>query len=146
MIKLKSFIPLLITLLCTLVWALPAIAASQATMYHRAGCMCCKHYAAYLQEHGFDVHIADNTDVAAINAKLGVPRRLASCHTTRISDYTVVGHVPLKAVHRLLRQKPDIRGISLPGMRMGSPGMGGQQRRPFVIRTLDGDVYMTIKG
>lgn len=144
--KLKPCFLILITALCTLAWTLPAVAATQVKLYHRAGCMCCLNYAEYLQQHGFDVRVADNTDVAAINAKLGVPRQLASCHTSVIDDYVVVGHVPLKAVHKLLREHPDIRGIALPGMRMGSPGMSGQQRRPFVIRTLDGDVYMTIKG
>lgn len=126
--------------------ALPVMAAPKVQLFHRPGCMCCEQYADYLVAQGFAVQVSDNTHVAAVNAQHNVPRRLASCHTTLIGDYVVVGHVPVKAIHKLLSQQPHIRGIALPGMRMGSPGMGGEQRRPFVIRTLDGGVYMIINS
>ena len=131
-------------------WALASIFAGAAfaapvtaTLYHNPGCMCCEKYADYLNENGFDVEVVDRDDMATTNREHGVPPNLASCHTMTIGDYVVVGHVPAEVVTKLLDEQPDIRGSSLPGMPMGSPGMGGQKESPFVIRTLGDDVYTT---
>jgi hypothetical protein len=62
-----------------------------------------------------------------------VPEKLAGCHTTVIGPYVVEGHVPAGTIDRLLTERPNIRGISLPGMPAGSPGMSGQKTEPFVI-------------
>jgi len=122
----------------------PAVAAPvKATLYHNPGCMCCEQYADYLNNKGYDVEILNTNDMAALNDKHGVKPELSSCHTMLIGDYVVVGHVPEAAIVKLLREKPDIRGIALPGMPAGSPGMSGQKKSPFVIRTLSGDVYAT---
>lgn len=115
----------------------------QATLYHNPGCMCCEQYADYLNQKGYDVKIRENKDIAAVNRKHGVQRQLSSCHTSLIGEYVVVGHVPEPVIARLLRESPDIRGISLPGMPTGSPGMPGQQKESFVIRTLGGEIYAT---
>ncbi|WP_111748534.1 DUF411 domain-containing protein [Salinisphaera orenii] len=115
----------------------------KATLYHNPGCMCCEQYASYLDDKGYNVEILNTNDMAALNDKHGVKPGLASCHTMLIGDYVVVGHVPEAAIAKLLREKPDIRGIALPGMPAGSPGMGGQKTSPFVVRTLSGDVYAT---
>jgi len=113
----------------------------KATLYHNPGCMCCEQYAQYLKKTGYDVNVVDTNDMAALNQEHGVPPKLASCHTMLIGQYVVVGHVPAPAIAKLLREQPDIRGIALPGMPMGSPGMGGTKESPFVIRTLSDDVY-----
>lgn len=122
----------------------PSLAAkTEATLYHNPGCMCCEKYAEHLNENGYDVEVLDSNDIAGVNREHGVPPSLSSCHTMLIGDYVVVGHVPADVVDKLLAEQPDIRGISLPGMPLGSPGMGGEKREPFVIRTLSGDVYTT---
>lgn len=118
-------------------------APAQAVLYHNPGCMCCENYADYLNENGFDVEVLDTNDMAGINEKHGVPPKLASCHTMVVGNYIVVGHVPAEVVKKLLKEQPDIRGISLPGMPLGSPGMGGEKQAPFVIHTLSDDVYTT---
>jgi hypothetical protein len=115
----------------------------QAALYHNPGCMCCEKYADYLTENGFEVEVLDTNDMAGTNREHGVPPKLASCHTMEVGSYVVVGHVPAEVVKKLLNEQPDIRGISLPGMPMGSPGMGGQKESPFVIRTLSDTVYTT---
>tara|TARA_Y100001968_G_scaffold220505_1_gene203369 strand:- start:340 stop:780 length:441 start_codon:yes stop_codon:yes gene_type:complete len=121
-----------------------AIAAPvQARLYHNPGCMCCEQYADYLNAKGYEVDVLDTDDMAALNEKHGVEPALSSCHTTLIGDYVVVGHVPEPVVAKLLREEPDIRGIALPGMPSGSPGMPGKKSEPFVIKTLKGDVYTT---
>ena len=121
-----------------------AIAAPvTARLYHNPGCMCCEQYADYLGNKGYDVEVLDTDDMAALNRKHDVEPALSSCHTTLIGDYVVVGHVPEPVVAKLLREEPDIRGIALPGMPSGSPGMPGKKSEPFVIKTLNGDVYTT---
>lgn len=122
----------------------PATAGTpiQATLYHNPGCQCCAAYAKYMDKHGFEVKVIDTNDLESVNRKLGVSPKLASCHTMKLRDYVVVGHVPVDVVQRLLREHPDIRGISLPGMPHGSPGMGpdsrmgGPKQVPFVIMTI----------
>lgn len=122
----------------------PAIAALpiQATLYHHPGCLCCEAYARYLDKNGFSVKVIDSHDLAAVFRQQGVPDQLTSCHTMTVDGYIVVGHVPVDVVMRLLRERPEIRGISLPGMPHGSPGMGpdsrmgGPKEAPFVIMTI----------
>lgn len=128
--------------------AKPAVAEPplEATLYKNPGCQCCDAYAAYLNRQGFDISVVASPDLSAIKGEYGVPPRLAACHTMPIRDYVVEGHVPADVVARLLRERPEIRGISLPGMPLGSPGMSGQKQGPFVIYTIEDDepqVYTT---
>src|SRR3546814_16472582 len=76
-------------------------------------------------------------DFAAAKSKHRVPTELQGCHTTVIGGYAIEGHVPVAVLNRLLAEKPAIEGISLPGMPLGSPGMGGTKAEPFVIYELD---------
>jgi len=129
--------------LATLFTGTAFAAPVKATLYHNPGCMCCEQYADYLNNNGYDVEVLNTNDMASLNDKYGVKSELSSCHTTLIGNYVVVGHVPEAVIAKLLQEKPDIGGIALPGMPMGSPGMGGEKDSPFVIRTLSGDVYTT---
>jgi len=104
-----------------------------ATVYRDPACGCCASYADYLRKNGFKVDVVETANMAAVKAKYGVPPQLSSCHTTIIDGYVVEGHVPVLAVKRLLAEKPSIKGIALPGMPMGSPGMSGEKEAPFVI-------------
>ena len=95
-----------------------------AVIYKDPNCGCC---------HGFKVEVRNTAVLDAIKRRYSVPAALASCHTMRIGGYTVEGHVPLSSVKKLLRERPEISGIALPGMPQGSPGMPGPKMEPFVV-------------
>lgn len=104
-----------------------------ATLYKNPQCGCCQDHAAYLRRHGYRVTEIATHDLEVIRLKLGVPEQLYGCHTIRVGGYVVEGHVSAPIIDRLLRERPKIRGISLPGMPPGSPGMTGTKTEPFQI-------------
>lgn len=108
-------------------------AGTQATLYKSPSCGCCTAYAEYLEDNGFDVEVVERDDMGTVKEQAGVPEHLGSCHTTMIGRYTVEGHVPVAAVNKLLEEKPFTRGIAMPGMPAGSPGMGGSKQGPFEV-------------
>ncbi|MFD1788547.1 DUF411 domain-containing protein [Sphingomonas floccifaciens] len=112
---------------------------TSATMYKNPGCECCDGHAAALKRAGFDVKVVPTEKLAALKAKAGVPAELQGCHTMMVGGYAVEGHVPVAAVKRLLAEKPAVRGIALPGMPAGSPGMGGPKTAPFRVMSFEGD-------
>jgi hypothetical protein len=120
-----------------------------ATLYKNPQCGCCEQYANYLRSNGFTVKVVPTHNLSLIRRQAGVniPEKLEGCHTMFIDKYVVDGHVPLKTLDKLLTERPDIRGISLPGMPEGSPGMTGQKTEPFTIYEIGGDaeprVYAT---
>lgn len=125
-------------LLMVTVLALPFAAGAaeltkHATLFKNPECGCCEGYAAFLRANGYAVTVKPMDDLTAIKRYLGVPEKLESCHTMLIDGYAVEGHVPLNAVNRLLAERPPIKGIALPGMPLGSPGMNGRQEEPFVV-------------
>ena len=104
-----------------------------ATLYKNPQCSCCEGYADYLRENGFEVTVKPTHDLPLMHRQYGVPEPLVGCHTTLVDGYVVEGHVPIGAVLRLLTERPAIKGISLPGMPAGSPGMFGEKTGPFTI-------------
>lgn len=122
-----------------LIWAAAAAApafaqdARRATLYKNPQCGCCEDYAKYLRDHGYKVDVIPTHDLDAIKTKHGVPETLNGCHTTLLDGYVVEGHVPVGTIERLLRERPRIVGVSLPGMPQGSPGMSGRKDAPFTI-------------
>lgn len=116
----------------------PAL-AQQATLFKDPNCGCCSGHAAYLRQNGIAVTAIDVRDIMAKKREHGVPPQVASCHTALIGGYVVEGHVPMAAIRKLLTEKPDIRGISLPDMPAGSPGMTGAKEAPFEIVTIERD-------
>jgi hypothetical protein len=104
-----------------------------ATLYKNPACTCCETYADYLRENGFEVTVEATHDLPLIKRQHGVPGPLEGCHTTLVEGYVVEGHVPVATILRLLSEKPAIKGISLPGMPAGSPGMFGEKTEPFTI-------------
>lgn len=112
-----------------------AIAAEKpaATLYKNPQCSCCEEYAKYLRQNGYDVKVVATHDLSLIRKQHGVPEKIEGCHTTLIDKYVVEGHVPAKTLDKLLTEQPDIKGISLPGMPQGSPGMSGRKTEPFTI-------------
>lgn len=113
----------------------PAMAASaiQATLYKNPNCQCCSNYASYLDRNGFDVKVIATDDLPRIQQAHDVPPILEGCHTMLVNGYVVDGLVPVDVVKRMLRERPSITGITLPGMPAGAPGMKGEKQGPFVI-------------
>lgn len=116
-----------------------AEAPIKATVYKDPNCGCCHEYVGYLRQNGFEVEVVDTGDMTAIKQQAGVPAPLEGCHSTMVGGYVVEGHVPADVVKRLLQEKPSLRGISLPGMPLGSPGMDGEKEGPFVVYTIPND-------
>lgn len=112
--------------------------AATATLYKSPTCGCCTSYVTYLREQGIEVEAIDQDDLSAIKTQHG-SAHLASCHTMRIGGYTVEGHVPVAAIRKLLRDKPAIVGISVPGMPMNSPGMGPEVKGTLKVYELSRD-------
>lgn len=101
-------------------------AGSRPTMilHKDPNCGCCQSWADIAQNAGFPVQVVNEADMTAVKARLGVPQQLASCHTTEVAGLTVEGHVPIDVVEGMLRERPQgLRGIAVPGMPAGSPGM-----------------------
>ena len=99
------------------------------TVYKSATCGCCSKWIDHMRAAGFTVTSHDVEDVGAVKQKHGVPSEAGSCHTALVGTYVVEGHVPADAVKRMLREKPKIAGIAVPGMPIGSPGMEMGERR-----------------
>ena len=93
-------------------------------LYKNPQCGCCEGYADYLRENGYKITVKPTHNLTTISREAGVPKRLQGCHTMLIDGYVVSGHVPVSIVDQLLAKRPAITGITLPGMPMGSPGMG----------------------
>jgi hypothetical protein len=88
-------------------------------------CGCCTGWVEHLRRNGFTATVVEAGDMQAVKTRLSVPAELAACHTAEIAGYIIEGHVPAKAIARLLAEKPDARGLAVPGMPIGSPGMEG---------------------
>jgi hypothetical protein len=118
------------------------------TLYKNPECGCCDGYADYLRHRGFAVTSTPTNDLAEISRKAGIPPDLQGCHTAFIGDYVVDGHVPVEAINKLLAEHPAIKGIALPGMPVGSPGMTGEKTEQFTIYAIGQDgkssVFMTL--
>ena len=107
-----------------------------AVVYKSPWCGCCGGYVEYLRANGYSVVVKDFEDMDPIKKLAGVPEPLQACHTMMIGGYVVEGHVPLESVAKLLAEKPRIRGISLPGMPEGVPGMPGPRPERIEVVTL----------
>lgn len=100
-------------------------AGEEVVVYKDPNCGCCGKWADHLRENGFQVREVATRDMALVKSEAGVPRALGSCHTALVGGYVVEGHVPASDVRRLLTEKPQLVGVSAPGMPLGSPGMEG---------------------
>ncbi len=113
-------------------------------IYKTPTCGCCGDWVTHVEQAGFRTEVHDLRSVAAVKAQAGVPHHLESCHTTLVGDYVVEGHVPADVIQRLLREKPEVAGIAVPGMPMGSPGMEGPWKDPYDVIAFrrDGSQYV----
>lgn len=110
----------------------PVGAASRPdmTMHRSPTCGCCGAWAAYIRRAGFSITIVNETDLAPIKSRAGVPAALQSCHTAFVDGYVVEGHVPVEAIEKMLSERPPIKGIAVPEMPTGSPGMEVPMMKP----------------
>jgi hypothetical protein len=128
-----------------LVAALPALfcgAAARADALPKIvvtkdpNCGCCAGWVEHLRAAGFTAEVVDSARVNALKARLGIPAALASCHTAEIGRYAIEGHVPAGAIKRLLAERPDAKGLAVPGMPIGSPGMEVEGSPPDTYEVL----------
>jgi hypothetical protein len=107
-------------------------------VYKNPECGCCTRWVKYLQDNNYNVTIEHTRDVLAVKKRLGVPEKLAACHTAVIDGYVVEGHITHRDIKRLLLFRPDIRGIAAPGMPVGTPGMeSGSTVQPYNVMSFD---------
>jgi len=115
-----------------------AVSAQNGTLYKNPECNCCDDYAAYLRQNGFEVTVTPTRDLLRIGREAGIPENFQGCHTMFVDGYVVSGHVPIETVNRLLNERPKIKGVTLPGMPLGSPGMAGPKTEPLTIYAVTG--------
>jgi hypothetical protein len=116
-------------------------------VFKTPSCGCCNEYVLFLEKEKFKVKQTDMISLQTIKQKYNIPLEMQSCHTTIIGEYFIEGHVPYEAINKLLKEQPNIDGIALPGMPIGTPGMPGEKDEPYVIyQLIDGksSVFMTI--
>lgn len=109
---------------------------------HRSpSCGCCLKWVEHLRESGFRVSVNDTDDMQAVKQRLGVPENQRSCHTAQVGGYFVEGHVPAADIRRLLKEKPKARGLAVPGMPLGSPGMEVPDgtKQPYAVELVSRD-------
>lgn len=111
--------------------------APHIDVYRDPSCGCCKSWIKHLESNGFEVTDHVESDMSAVKTRLGVPPRLASCHTGVINGQFVEGHVPAGDI-LALKERPDLLGIAAPGMPAGSPGMEmGDRHDAYTVIGLD---------
>jgi hypothetical protein len=115
-------------------FAARAQARPELVVYKNQGCTCCSGWENHMQAAGFAVRSYTFDDITAIKRQAGVPQNLQSCHTALIGGYAIEGHVPADDVKKLLRERPKITGLAVPGMPSDAPGM--DQRRGMPYQTL----------
>ena len=111
----------------------------QMVVHKTPTCGCCEVWVERMREAGFEVQTRDHDDLAPIKTRLGIPYGKGSCHTAEVGGYFVEGHVPALDIKRLLAEKPDAKGLVVPGMPAGSPGMEMPDGRtqPYTVELID---------
>ena len=117
-----------------------ASAEPEMTVYKSPTCGCCGKWITHMEENGFKVKAVDVIEMNVVKEKYGIKRNLASCHTAIIDGYFIEGHVPASDVKRLLANKVDSKGLTVPGMPVGSPGMEmGDRVDPYQVLSVKSD-------
>lgn len=107
--------------------------ATEITVYKSPTCGCCNGWIDHLKAAGFSVTAHNREDMAEIKSERGVPKALGSCHTAEVAGYVIEGHVPPADIQRLLETKPNVAGLAVPGMPIGSPGMEGPNPEAYEV-------------
>ena len=120
--------------------AMPLLAKAAAPVidiYKTESCGCCGAWVAHLKANGFITRVVDVENPSDYRERGGIPNELGSCHTGMVQGYAIEGHVPASDIKRLLATKPKARGLAVPGMPLGSPGMEGPRKDPFDVLLVD---------
>ncbi len=106
----------------------------QMTVYRSPSCGCCGGWIAHMKKHGFEITDIKTDNIEAIKQKYNLPQDLASCHTAIINGYVMEGHIPADDIKRFLKEKPKMKGLAVPAMPIGTPGMeSGKIKQPFAV-------------
>jgi hypothetical protein len=125
--------------------ALPAAAEPQPVqVYKTLTCGCCQKWVDYLRGRGYAVAVSNVMSLDRVKQDNGVPSTVSSCHTAVVGEYFIEGHVPEEDISRLLAERPDIAGLAVPGMPIGSPGMEGPNARPYFVLAVHKDGKVSV--
>ena len=103
------------------------------TVYKNPSCGCCHLWIEHMEQSGFEVKAVDTSNPDGVKDRLGVPGNMRSCHVGVVGDYLIEGHVPADLVKRLLKERPKVAGLAVPGMVVGSPGMEGHNPQHYDV-------------
>ena len=112
-------------------------AAPVIEVFKTASCGCCGAWVEHLKANGFVTRVVNVDNPSDYRERGGIPNELGSCHTGMVQGYAIEGHVPASDIKRLLATKPKARGLAVPGMPLGSPGMEGPREDPFDVLLVD---------
>lgn len=132
-------VSLLILAGCSNKGVIENLSGQEITIFKTPSCGCCGVYTQYMNKEGFKVSIKEMMDLGQIKSNFKIPANLQSCHTAKIGDYFVEGHMPMEAIAKLFTDKPDIAGIAMSGMPSGSPGMPGKKSGSWTIYGVNHD-------
>ena len=107
------------------------------SVYKTPTCGCCTKWVDHLREKGFTVETYDQPSLTALKQEHGIPRGAEACHTALVDGYVIEGHVPAREIARLLEERPNVRGLVVPGMPLGSPGMEADRTDPYSVLAFD---------
>jgi hypothetical protein len=116
---------------------LPADATYHMVVYKDPNCGCCANWVDHVRPHAFHLDVRDVSNLTAEKRRLGVPSALYACHTAEVAGYVIEGHVPVDLIRRLLNERPQIVGLAVPGMPVGSPGMEAAYKEPYEVIAFD---------
>jgi hypothetical protein len=120
--------------------AMPLLAMAAAPVieiFKSESCGCCGAWVEHLKANGFVTRVVNVDNPSDYRERGGIPNELGSCHTGMVQGYAIEGHVPASDIKRLLATKPKARGLAVPGMPLGSPGMEGPRKDPFDVLLVD---------
>ena len=113
-------------------------------VYKDPNCGCCKEWVKHLEQNGFKVETMDMPYLSSVKSKHGVMPEIQACHTAVVGNYTIEGHVPADLILKMLKEKPAIAGLAVPGMPSGSPGMEGGAKEKYNVLTFDRAGHTTV--
>ena len=119
-------------------------AAPVIDVFKSASCGCCAGWVEHLKANGFKTRVKNVDNPSDYRERGGIPNELGSCHTGMIQGYAIEGHVPAADIKRLLAQKPKAKGLAVPGMPLGSPGMEGPRKDPYDVLLVHADGKTTV--
>lgn len=113
-------------------------AGPTVTVYKSPNCQCCSDWVDHLENNDFEAEVENMSNTVIIKNKYGIGRDLQSCHTAVVNGYVVEGHVPADLIRKMLKERPEIKGLAVPGMPQGSPGMETSgKKEPYKVYAFD---------